>query len=80
MNLGVDSYRQGKAYYFDGETGAVTDADKSWAKRWEKVSHERGKPEQVMGWKAGLEGSTLHPPDYQKLEGDWKDGKDPAKA
>ena len=80
VNLGVDSYRQGKAYYFDGETGAVTDADKSWAKRWEKVSHERGKPEQVMGWKAGLEGSTLHPPDYQKLEGDWKDGKDPAKA
>ena len=44
---------------------------------WEKVSHVRGKPNQVIGWKAGDEGSLLHPPDYQKLEGDWVDGKDP---
>lgn len=79
VNLGVDSYRNGKAYYFDGETGQATDADKSWAKKWEKVSHERGKPVQVLGWKADpLEGSTLKAPDYQKLEGDWTDGKDPA--
>ena len=27
----------------------------------------------------GDEGALLHPPDYQKLEGDWKDGEDPAK-
>jgi len=81
VNLGVDSYRQGKAYYFDGETGKVTDADTSWAKKWEKVSHERGKPVQVMGWRADpLEGSTVKAPDYQKLEGVWKDGQDPAKG
>ena len=34
-----------------------------------------------MGWKADPpEGSTLTLPDYQKLEGDWVDGQDPAKA
>ena len=43
-----------------------------------RSSHERGKPKQVMGWNADPEGSTLDPPDYQKLEGDWVDGKDPA--
>jgi predicted dehydrogenase len=81
VNLGVDSYRQGKAYYFDGTNGKVSEADTSWAKKWEKVSHERGKPVQVLGWKADpLEGSTLTAPDYQKLEGDWVDGNDPAKA
>ncbi|MDX2037089.1 MAG: Gfo/Idh/MocA family oxidoreductase [Isosphaeraceae bacterium] len=78
VNLGVDSYRQGKAYYFDGETGKVSEADDTWAKAWEKRSHERGKPEQVMGWKAGLTGSELHAPEYMKLEGVWVDGKDPA--
>jgi predicted dehydrogenase len=79
VNLGVDSYRYGKAYYFDKATGKVSDADESWAKKWEKVSKERGKPQQVMGWKAGAtEGSTLVPPGYQKLEGDWVNGQDPA--
>jgi predicted dehydrogenase len=81
VNLGVDSYRHGKCYYFDKETGKVSDADESWSKKWEKISHERGKPTQVIGWKADpLEGSTIQDPSYQKLEGDWIDGKDPAKA
>ncbi len=48
--------------------------------KWEKRSHGRGKPNQVMGWHAGEEGSLLHLPEYQKLEGAWKDGKDPADA
>ncbi len=52
----------------------------SWAKKWEKVSHDRGTPNQVMGWKADpLEGSKLFPRAYQKLEGDWVNGVDPAK-
>jgi predicted dehydrogenase len=80
VNLGVDSYRYGKAYFFDKDSGKVSEADETWAKKWEKVSHERGKPVHVQGWKAGDEGSLLTPPDYQKLEGDWIDGKDPAKA
>jgi predicted dehydrogenase len=80
VNLGVDSYRYGKAYFFDKATDKVSDADASWAKKWEKVSHERGKPTQVMGWKADpLAGSTLKAPAYQKLEGDWVTGQDPAK-
>ena len=78
VNLGVQSYREGHAYFFDKKDGKVSVADESWAKKWEKISHERGKPTQVMGWHAGLEGSTLTPPEYQKLEGDWVDGKDPA--
>ena len=78
VNLGVKSYREGHAYFFDKDTGKVSVADESWANKWEKISHERGKPNQVMGWHAGTEGSLLHAPDYQKLEGDWVGGKDPA--
>jgi predicted dehydrogenase len=81
VNLGVDSYRFGKAYYFDKGTGKVSDADSSWATRWEERSKLRGKPNQVIGWQADpLEGSTVISPAYnQKLEGDWVDGKDPAR-
>jgi predicted dehydrogenase len=78
VNLGVQSYREGKALYFDKETGKVSEADESWARRWEKMSKERAKPNQVMGWHAGTTGSLLEPPEYQKLEGDWVDGRDPA--
>jgi predicted dehydrogenase len=79
VNLGVQSYREGRAYYFDKATGKVSNADESWSAKWERISHSRGKPAQVMGWHADpLEGSTLHAPAYQKLEGDWVNGKDPA--
>ena len=79
VNLGVRSYREGKAFYFDKGTGEVCEADTAWAKKWEERSHERGKPNQIMGWKADrLEGSVMYPKPYQKLEGDWIDGKDPA--
>ena len=57
----------------------MTNADESWSKRWEAVSKARGKSQQVMGWKAGpTEGSTVSAPVYQKLEGDWINGQDPA--
>lgn len=78
VNMGVDSYREGKALFFDKNSGMVKEADKSWAAQWEARSHKRGKPAQIIGWKAGDTGSTLTPPDYQKLEGDFIDGKDPA--
>jgi hypothetical protein len=78
VNLGVQSYREGKAYYFDKDTGESTHADTAWSTRWEERSHLRGKPNQVIGWKAGDKGSLLKAPDYQKLEGDWVDGMDPA--
>jgi len=78
VNMGVQSYRDGKALFFDKDTGAIVEADKSWAARWEERSKLRGKPNQVIGWKAGTEGSLLEPPGYQKLEGDWINGVDPA--
>ncbi len=80
VNLGVDSYRFGRAYFFDRDNGAIKQADGSWAARWEERSQLRGKPNHVMGWNAGDEGSLLHPPEYQKLEGDWVNGQDPVKA
>ena len=78
--MGVQSYREGKALFFNKENGAITEADRSWAARWEERSDLRGTPNQIMGWNADpLEGSTLTLPDYQKLEGDWVNGVDPAK-
>lgn len=78
VNLGSRSYREGKAFHFDPETYKVTAADDSWANRWEKKSKNREKPEHIPGWKAGDKGSLLVEPSYQKLEGPWIDGKDPA--
>lgn len=78
--LGARSYREGRAFRFDTETYEIVDADGSWSKRWEQVSSERGKPEHIPGWTAGDMGSTLEEPEYMKLAGPWKDGKDPAKG
>lgn len=80
VNMGVLSYRNGKVYHWDKEKRAPVDADNSWASRWEARSKKRGKPNQVIGWKAGDEGSLLNPPEYQKLEGPWINGKDPAES
>ena len=54
VNLGVKSYREGKAFYFDKDTGQVVEADSAWSARWEERSKLRGKPNQVIGWKAGI--------------------------
>jgi hypothetical protein len=78
VNLGTQSYREGKAYFWDVKNHRATLADSSWAQAWEKRSKSRGKPNQISGWKAGDTGSLLEPPDYQKLAGPWHDGKDPA--
>ena len=78
VNMGVQSYRFGKVLFWDKEKRAVKEADASWATQWEKRSKARGKPNQIQGWEAGDKGSLLTPPAYQKLEGPWVDGKDPA--
>ena len=80
VNMGVQSYRQGKVLFWDKEHRAPKEADSSWATRWEDRSKKRGKPSQIIGWAGGDSGSTLTPPAYQKLEGPWVDGKDPASA
>lgn len=76
--LGARSYREGKAFFIDEESLAVNNADSSWADRWEKRSHSRGKPNHIAGWTAGDQGSVLEEPEYMKLAGPWVDGKDPA--
>jgi predicted dehydrogenase len=80
VNLGTQSYREGKAYFWNQEKQRETLADASWSRQWEERSKNRGKPNQVIGWKAGDTGSLLEPPAYQKLAGPWIDGKDPAAA
>lgn len=76
--LGAKSYREGKVFHFDEETQMISDGNADWAKKWEKRSEERGKPNHIEGWNAGDHGSVLEEPDYMKLAGPWKDGKDPS--
>ena len=78
--LGARSYREGKVFHFDSDNLEVHEGDSSWAKKWEQRSAERGKPSHIAGWKAGDYGSTLEEPEYMKLAGPWKDGKDPKDA
>jgi hypothetical protein len=78
VNMGVLSYRFGKAFHWDKEKRAPKDADASWAAQWEARSKKRGKPNQIIGWQGGDKGSVVVPPDYQKLEGPWVNGQDPA--
>ncbi|HEV3385076.1 MAG TPA: Gfo/Idh/MocA family oxidoreductase [Gemmata sp.] len=77
VNMGVQSYRFGKALFWDKEKRVPREADSSWASQWEARSKKRGKPNQIIGWEGGDKGSTLTPPDYQSLEGPWVAGKDP---
>ncbi len=76
--MGVKSYREGKALYWDSGMRQVKEADASWAKRWEERSHKREKPKQIDDWQGDEKGSLLQPEDYQKLAGPWVNGKDPA--
>ena len=78
VNMGVQSYRNGHALFWDKEQRKPVFADDTWARKWEQRSKERGKPSHVIGWKGGNNGSVVVPPEYQKLAGPWIDGKDPS--
>jgi predicted dehydrogenase len=80
VNMGVQSYRQGKALFWDKEGRKPVEADASWAAMWERRSKERGHPSHIADWTGGDKGSALHPPEYMKLAGPWVNGKDPAEA
>jgi predicted dehydrogenase len=80
VNMGVQSYRQGKVLFWDAERRRPVEADASWATRLERRSHERGQPTQIIGWTGGNRGSTLEPPEYQRLAGPWINGRDPGQA
>ena len=78
VNMGVQSYRQGKVLFWDKEKRAPKEADASWSSQWEARSKKRGKPNNIIGWTGGDKGNTITPPEYQKLEGPWVNGTDPA--
>jgi predicted dehydrogenase len=78
--MGVQSYRTGQVLFWDKEHRRAVPGNGSWTAQWERRSKARGKPNQIIGWRGGDRGSTLEPPEYQKLEGPWIDGKDPAGA
>jgi predicted dehydrogenase len=78
VTMGVQSYRNGQALFWDKEMRRAIPADPSWAGRWEARSKSHGKPNQIMGWQGGDAGSALTPEDYQALAGPWVDGKEPA--
>jgi predicted dehydrogenase len=78
VNMGVLSYREGRALFWDKDGRKPVNADASWADAWEKRSEERGKPNHIIGWEGGDKGSTLNPPKYMEMAGPWVDGKDPA--
>jgi hypothetical protein len=78
VNMGVLSYRQGQVLFWDRERRRPMVADASWAQRLERRSHDRGRPTQIIGWQGGDRGSTLEPPAYQRMEGPWTNGQDPA--
>jgi predicted dehydrogenase len=80
VNMGVQSYRNGQVLFWDRERRRPVAADASWATRLERRSHERGHPTQIIGWTGGNRGSTLEPPDYQRLGGPWTNGQDPGAA
>jgi predicted dehydrogenase len=79
VKLGSQSYREGKAFHFDGDKLAVSDGDKSWAQRWERMSKDRAPAMHIPGWTAGDFGSKIHAKKYQTLAGPWINGIDPAK-
>ncbi|MEN1681573.1 MAG: Gfo/Idh/MocA family oxidoreductase [Planctomycetota bacterium] len=78
VKLGAKSYREGKVFRFDKDKMAYSDANGTWAPRWEERSQSRGDASHVPGWAAGDTGSKLIPEEWQKLEGPWVDGVDPA--
>ncbi|HAW31012.1 MAG TPA: oxidoreductase, partial [Planctomycetaceae bacterium] len=77
VNMGSNSYRNGKVYHFDADSHAITEGDGSWSKKWEAMSEARQKPKHIPGWKAGDKGSVLEEPSYMTLAGPWVDGKPP---
>ncbi len=84
VNMGVLSYRNGQALFWDKEARKPVEADASWAKQWEERSKKRGQPNHIIGWEGGDKGSHLEvekdpkASKYMQLAGPWVNGQDPA--
>jgi predicted dehydrogenase len=79
VNMGVQSYRQGKVLFWDNMRQKV-ETDLKWASNFEERSRKHDKPSNIKGWEGGDSGNVVVAPDYQKLGGPWTNGKDPAGA
>ena len=69
VTMGVQSYRKGRR-----SSGTRKSAERCRPTRVGRVagkarSKKHGKPNQIIGWQGGDEGSSLTPEDYQKLAG-----------
>ena len=77
VNLGAQSYRQGKVFFVDDDRNISTE-DPGWAAKWEQRSTAGGPVPHIPGWDAGDYGSLLQDPEYMKLGGPWIDGEEPS--
>ncbi|SMP69379.1 Predicted dehydrogenase [Neorhodopirellula lusitana] len=80
VNLGAQSYRNGKVYFLEDGSRQISTEDPGWAKKWEDLSVAGGPAKHIPGWKAGDYGSTQDAPEHMKFAGPWIDGKDPAEG
>jgi predicted dehydrogenase len=60
------------------DLGAAVVATTSLAEQYFPIESSRGKPNQVFGWTGGDAGSVVNPAEYQRLQGPWTEGRDPA--
>ncbi|MEM6777025.1 MAG: Gfo/Idh/MocA family oxidoreductase [Planctomycetota bacterium] len=80
VNLGAQSYRQGKVFFVDGDKREISTDDPGWARKWELASASNAEVQHIPGWKAGDYGSRLVEPSYMNLGGPWLDGVDPSES
>ena len=81
ITMGAESYRFGKVLEWNAQQGKVVESGEGYARQWEKISKDRGAPRHIIGWNPENKDplfSRQKPEDYQKLEGPWVGGKDPA--
>jgi predicted dehydrogenase len=79
--MGAESYRTGKVFEWDAAGGRVVGSGEGYARQWEAMSQARSAPRHISGWNPSNKDpmfSRQRPEDYQKLEGPWLDGRDPA--
>jgi len=47
VNLGAQSYRNGKVYFLDGEKRQISTEDPGWSAKWEKLSSSGGSAKHI---------------------------------
>ena len=83
VNMGAESYRQGKVFEWDAQNGKAVEGSAAYAQMWEGMSQSRSAPRHIPGWTpydSDAMFSRQVPNEYQAMEGPWTDGEtDPGK-